>query len=283
MAKFSALKKEALRRINDISGAKITTAVMGDFINNALEDWATSVEPMLYTYGWAVTAKQFRYDLPDNWMKPKTVHWYQNGEYPVQYMSPKDFQRRGYMDWDQTSTTPQAYTIIDRDLWLGPPPSTTGNTSAMNDAGGISATDTSVIATDGTKFRTNSGVVKIEDELIMYQNVSTNTLQLLIRAQGGTTAATHADATTISRCDLVATYFAVPAALSATTDAPVIETRWHKTLLYSAIAQALNALGREDEAMQQMQIYEAKKVEAKREVRRAQRDEYFSIYSPYSP
>jgi len=279
---YSALRTELLRRVNTPSGKQITSAVAGTYINNALEDWTNSVEPLWRPYGFYITANQFRYALPSDWVKPKTAHWYQNGHKPLVYLSPKDFQRRGYLDWNQTVSSPEAYTIIDNCLYLGPPPSTSGNTSTLN--GTHNSTVTTIAVGDGTQFHTNGGMILVENEQILHQGISSNNLTLAVRGQAGTTAAAHTPGTgtiTVYRLDLIVNYFYVPAALSSDTAEPAIPQRWHKTLLHHAIANALYQLGREVEAGQQMAIYEAKKKEAKAEMRRVQRDEYFSIYSPY--
>lgn len=282
MTAYSALRTELLRRVNSPGGKQITSAVAGTYINNALEDWANSVEPLWRTYGYYVTAGQFRYTLPSDFIKPKTLHWYQNGEYPLTWMSPKDFQRSGYFDWDATSTRPVAYTIVDNVLHIGPPPGTTSNTTTISAS--INSSVTTITVADGTKLHANGGMVSIESEQIMHQSISTNDMTLCVRGMGGTTAAAHNPGTgtlTVSRLDLIMNYFYVPAALSTDSAEPAIPQRWHKTLLHHAIANALFQLGREDEAQVQLSLYEGKKLEAKREVRRAQRDEMFSIYTPY--
>jgi len=281
MTAFSALKTEVMQRVNDPGGNTITTAIAGRAINNALEDWTNTVEPLWRPYGWFVTAKQARYALPSDWVKPKTLMWYQNGaDKEIGYLSPKEFQRKGYMAYRAGTSNPEAFTIIDGDLWLGPAPGTTSNSTTLN--GAISSTSAATIAvTDGTKFHSNAGWALVDTEQIMHQGISTNDLTLCKRGQGGTTAATHLTGATIYRLDLVATYFYVPVALSASTDAPAIEQRWQKALLYKAISECYQLLGRDEEATQQMQIYDQKKMEAKREVRRLQRETYMQVYSPY--
>lgn len=280
MTAYSALRTELLRRVNSPTGKQITSAVAGAYINNALEDWTNSVEPLWRPYGFYVTANQFRYTLPSDFIKIKTLHWYQNGEYELKPMSPKNFQRAGYFDWDSTSTHPVAYTIVDNCLWIGPPAGTTSNTSTLSGAHTSSVTTISVA--DGTKFHSNGGMILINSEQILHQAISTNDLTLAVRGQGGTTAASHSNADTVKRLDLIMNYFYVPAALSTDSAEPAIPQRWHKTLLHHAIAQALFQLGREEEAQIQQSLYEGKKLEAKREMRKVHsRDELDSIYTPY--
>lgn len=281
MTTFSALTTELLQRVNDSGGVTITSAIGKRAINNALEDWTNTVEPLWRQYGWYVTAKQARYTLPSDWVKPKMLMWYQSGaDCEIDYLSPKEFQRKGFMTYRAGASTPEAFTIIDGDLWLGPAPGTTSNTTTLN--GAVSSTSAATITvTDGTKFHTNSGWALVDTEQIMHQGISTNDLTLCKRGQGGTTAATHLTAATIYRLDLVATYFYVPVALSANSDVPAIEQRWQKALLYKAISECYALTGRQEESQQQMQVYEEKKREAKREVRKLQRDNYTQVYTPY--
>lgn len=279
MTAFSTLKTEVLQRVNDPAGQTITSAIAGRFINNALEDWTNTVEPLWRPYGWFVTAKQFRYDLPADWVKPKTLMWYQGGaDTEIPYMSPKEFQRKGFLSYKGPTSNPEAFTIIDNDLWLGPAPGTTSNSSLLT----VSMTSSSTTATvsDGTKFHTNGGMVLIESEQVMHQGVSTNDLTLCLRGQGGTTAASHT-CPTVYRLDLVANYFYVPVALSSSTDVPAIEQRWQKALLYKVIGDCYQMLGRHEEAQTELALYKEIKTEAKRELRKLQRDTYTQVYSPY--
>ena len=159
MAALSALRSELQYRAGDSAGINLSAARANQFINNALEDWSTTVEPSWRQYGFYVTASQFRYDLPADWMKPKSLHWYQNGEYEISYIDPKEFQRRGFQDWDYKSNRPQAYTIINRDLYIGPIPSTSSNTSTLNGAHTNAVTTISV--NDGSQFHDPAGFILV--------------------------------------------------------------------------------------------------------------------------
>jgi hypothetical protein len=276
---FSNLKTELLQRVNTPTGKQLTSAMAGNFINNALEDWTNTVEPLWRPYGFYVTANQFRYPLPSDHVKVKTLHWYQNGNFPLKPMTPKNFQRAGYFDWTSAAGRPEAYTIADNCLFIGPRPSTSSNTSTLNGSHTSSVTTISVV--DGTQFHDGGGMILVDTEQILHQGISTNDLTLAVRGQAGTTAASHNTAATVYRLDLIMNYFYVPATLSAGADVPAIPQRWQKTMLHHAIAAALFQLGREDEAQIQMGLYEGKKLEAKREMRKVHRDESDSIYTPY--
>lgn len=70
-------------------------------------------------------------------------------------------------------------------------------TSTLNEGGTLSATDTTITLTSAASFPDN-GVVVIESEVIIYTGKSTNDLTGCQRGSYGTTAATHADGTTVT-------------------------------------------------------------------------------------
>lgn len=281
MATLSALRGELQRMYQDGAGNFLSAVPANQFINNALEDFVNWTSPMLREYAWYVTAYQQRYSLPTDWMKPKMLHWYQTGKYEIPYMSPKEFQASGYMDKNSSGNPPRAFTIIDQDIYLGPAPSASSETDTISDTGGITASDTTIGVATGTDFQTNGGIILIESELIAYQRVSSNNLTLCLRGQGGTTAATHADTTAVKRCDLVATYFHTIPALTADTNSPSIDARWHRLILHRALWQAFLMGGRPDEAQQALQYYETKLREAKREINVNQRDNTVRVRKVY--
>lgn len=70
--------------------------------------------------------------------------------------------------------------------------------STINDSGGISDSDTTmIVATGHGQYFTEGDILKIEDELVYVSARSTDTLTI-VRAFGGSTAASHADTTAIS-------------------------------------------------------------------------------------
>ena len=69
-------------------------------------------------------------------------------------------------------------------------------TTTLNDSGGISDSDTTIILTSATGF-VASDTILIGEELITIGSVSTNTLSSCIRGVQGTTAAAHSDGATV--------------------------------------------------------------------------------------
>ena len=69
-------------------------------------------------------------------------------------------------------------------------------TTTLNDSGGISNSDTTIILTSATGF-VASDTILIGEELITIGSVSTNTLSSCTRGVQGTTAAAHSDGATV--------------------------------------------------------------------------------------
>jgi len=84
-------------------------------------------------------------------------------------------------------------------LYISTQPTAVDSTADMNDAGGISAADTSVTVTDGTLLAIGDGIKfgatvgTLDAEVMLITNIVGNVLTIT-RAIQGTTAATHADA-----------------------------------------------------------------------------------------
>lgn len=279
MATLSALRTDLQTRIADKSGGSLSATPANLYLNVACEHFMSDVEPEWREYGWYITAKQFRYDLPADHIAIRTLMWYQNGRYEIPYKSPKEFQQLGLLNKEATSNPPMAFTIIDKDLYLGPAPSTTSNTSTLN--GNHTNSVTTISVADGTQFQTHGGIILINSEQIAYQGVSTNDLTLAVRAQGGTTAAAHTNADTVKRMDLVATMTYAHTYMTADADTPAFPARYHRLIVFYAAHLALKQDGRDPEANQELQIYELRKAEAKRNIRRQTRERQIRFRTCY--
>lgn len=69
-------------------------------------------------------------------------------------------------------------------------------TTTLNDSGGISNSDTTIILASATGFAAND-IILIGSELIKIGSISTNTLSSCVRAQNGTVATAHSDGASV--------------------------------------------------------------------------------------
>lgn len=281
MANLSQLRTHLRKMVQDIDGNTLSAGPANQLINNALEDFSNQTEQTFSEYGWFITAKKQRYDLPADHVKIKTLHWYQNGEFEIEYLSPKEFQEFGLLDRDRTSSAPRYYTLIDNDIYLGPAPSATSNTSTLSIS--ASSSISTLTVADGTKFHSPAGFIDTDatNEQMNYQNISGNSLLLCLRGQGRTTAQAITVGKTIRRLDMVAVMHYNPKSLSAAGDTPVLDARWHYWFLEKAISEAFMLQGRTQDAVKHLQYYEAKVKTAKREIEKRQRDQLTTVRLQY--
>ena len=274
MATLSALRADLQRRFQDKNGGFLSAAPADLYLNLACEDFTNDVQPVFKEYGYYVTAYKFRYDLPADYIHTRAMMWYYGGQaIEMPYLSPKEFMAAGLLNKRSTTSTPEAYTIMEDDIYVGPAPAASGNTSTTYAQVGIA--DTSMQVTNGTKFNAPSGIVLIDSEQIAHQSntsTATGTLGLLLRGQGGTTAASHSGCgEVVYRLDLVMTYAASHTTITS-AQSPAFSARYHRLMVEGALAYALRQDGRDDEAGVIWEGYNGKKIQARREFRKQTRD-----------
>lgn len=271
MAALSALRLDLRTRFQDKNGGFLSAVPANLYLNLGCEDFVNDVQPMSREYGWTLTAKKFRYDLPSDFIQTRAMMWYYGGQdVEIPYRSPQEFKRLGLMNKRETASTPEAYTIIDDDIYIGPAPSASSNTSSITAA--MLSTDSSMTVADATKFHSQAGIIIVESEQIAHQSNNGSTgLALLLRGQGGTTAAAHG-CVTVSRCDLVMVYSFTHLFMSADGDTPAFSSRYHRIPVLYALHLALKSNGQDDEAKDAYDLYVGMKTQARREIRRQTRD-----------
>lgn len=282
MAALSQLRTDLQYRYRDTAAKYLSAVPANLFLNLGAEDFANDVEPSWREYGFYITAKQFNYNLPSDYLHSLTMMWYQNGQYEIPYLSPQEFKMRGYMNRRITVSTPQAYTIDNGptglQLILGPSPGTSSNTSTIITS--MTSSQTTVPVVDSTQFQSPAGIVQIENEQIQYQsndNTVGGSLRLALRGFGGTTAATHTYVSTpltVQRLDLVMMYAYQFKYMVADSDTPNFQSQYHRDIVHYAMYMALKADGRDKQAMEELEYYVEKKKIAKRNIRLLTRDRH---------
>lgn len=148
----------------------------------------------------ASVANQFRYAIPSSVMKAHSVKF---DTQPLVYRE-RSFWDLLHWDSDTSSGDPVFYNIWEREIKVWPRPSAAAQTTAINDAAGISATATSVTVDSTSGFNRGDYYRFIIDSEVIYATASTSTTFTgLRRGMEGTTAATHADDATITERDIV--------------------------------------------------------------------------------
>lgn len=269
MATLANLRSDIQVRLRDQGARQLTSAQLLVMINDVLREFVNYTEDILQENAYAVTAYQFDYAAPTDIKKLVRAYWGPS-RIPIECVSQEEFE--AYGGFMMNSIGVPRYILLEglNAAWrfrLYPTPSASSISTTLNDSGGISASDTSVILTSVSGLRSPAGWMLCENEKLLYQSLtsSTNTLGLLRRGMGGTTAASHADTTAITQLDLHVLYTKLPTALSADTDSPEIHADYHDALVYGVLAMALKTDGRNAEAA----VEEAK---FQQEIRRAKRN-----------
>ncbi len=161
-----------------------------DWLDQAQRRFCHKVLPLDEFKDYTITAKVPRFDLPTNAIIPIYLMWYKSRVAKLDY-TPPDMWARVEENWPNATGTPDRYTVLRRQLVVGPqvPQTASANTTASGTMTSA-VTTLNLVAASGT-FR-SKGYVKIESEIIEYTGVATTTLTGATRGVHGTTAASHA-------------------------------------------------------------------------------------------
>lgn len=231
---FSTLQAETRSRLIEDSAAYFSDAEIKRWLNIGYKDFIKRAQWAEKITAAPLVANQYEYALASDAQYIKAVRF--QDQYRVQPYQYEDFLRLVGTGRTATSERPTHYTVYpwDKRLRVWPVPSEASPSTTMNDAGGVSSSDTSIILTAVTDFPA-SGYIKIENELILYYKISGTTLQQCVRGAGRTTAATHADATAVNVAELQIYHTYMPVDLSASGDTPEIPEEYHESLVVYAV------------------------------------------------
>lgn len=276
MAALSALRTKLGLKLTDQNLRILTAAQMNSLLNEAVEVWCDNTGELVQEDAFPVTAKEFFVDAPADVHEIKDAWWAVNAYSPIKVTNHIELDEIGGFELNRSGGTPIAILLegsnasnnaTDLKFRLFPAPTSSSQATTISDAGGISSSDTTIGIASSSGLSSPSGWVKIESEKIFYQNISSTQLLLCRRGMGNTTAASHADSTAITKCDLIVRYTRLPASLSSDADVPEINGRFHKYLIHYALMEALALDGREKEASREERKWKAILMQGKRWVR----------------
>lgn len=235
------------------------------WLDQAQQRFCDEVLPLDEVKDYDVVAKRSRYDLPTDAILPIALMWYQSSTRKLRYQPP-DLWYKLEASRPNATGIPNQYTVIRRQLVLGPEvPQTASKTASASGTITAAATTLGLTAASGT-FR-SKGFIIIEDEVIEFTGVATTTLTGAVRGVHGTTAASHASAVTVTQVDFQMTYRKTPAAL-ATADTPQIPAPFHRYLEKYALYLGWLARGDSQKAAAALNEFERMEEQAKKSVSR---------------
>ena len=162
-------------------------------------------------------ANQFQYDKPS---LIKTLHTVRFKTEPLASTSQARWEM---LNWDTNTTTanPTNVTVWNDKIKVYPRPSASAGADQLN--GAISATVTTITVDSTTDFTIGDFYRFIIDSEVIYATAATSTTFTgCLRGQEGTTAATHADDSTVTERDIVFTGQAEPVDLDALNDETLV-------------------------------------------------------------
>ena len=165
----------------------------------------------------SAVANQFKYDIDTD---IKTLHSIRFDTQPLVSMSQQDWESH-HWDTDTSTTTPSHVAIFDRDIKIHPRPSASAASTTLN--GAITASDTTITVASTSSFKRGDFYrFIINSEVIYATNSTSTTFTGCLRAQEGTTAASHSDSDTVTERDIVYTGQLYPTDLDSQSDETVI-------------------------------------------------------------
>jgi hypothetical protein len=228
-------------------------------LNRARKEVAKRAQCLEDECSFSSTAYAHRHTLPTDAWKIKDVSFWD-----IDTRSeclPIDRKRWEEIDQSQTDTLYSNYWLDGRTLRMSPRLSSGADATACNGAVGL--TDATITVDDTTYFQT-VGKLVIDSEVIYYSNKTSTTFTGCLRAQEGSTVATHANDAVVTERDIVVAYYKVPVTNLTTADSVEEQfTPWSDVLGYWMAWQAkikdtddLGSSGADKQAMMFRQMYE---------------------------
>lgn len=193
------MRNRIRRLINEPTDELIKDDEIDEEINTAQEEFAhlRLWSVLEDTKSFSTVANQYEYSLASD------VHTLYDAKFDTQPLAVIDVHRWNILRWDSDiSGDPTHICMWGRRARLYPYPSTAAGTTAINDADGITAADTT-ITVDATSSFPSQGRIIIESEVISYTGTTSTTFTGCTRGEEETTAATHANDITVTERDII--------------------------------------------------------------------------------
>lgn len=196
-----SIRKKVRRLINEVD--ELNSAVSNEEINDEINLAQTEIaHDRLWSFyevirSLSTEANKYKYSLASD------VFVLYGAIFDTQPLAPVDMHRYNLLRWDSDTTgDPTHIAMWRKEAYVYPYPSSAADTTAIDDADDITATDTT-ITVDSTADFQSQGRIIIDSEVIGYTGTTSTTFTGCTRGLEGTTAATHADDATVTERDVV--------------------------------------------------------------------------------
>ena len=193
----------ARRRLDDMSARSFSDLDVIQALDEAAKYLNGECGLLTNRTSLSLVANQREYTLADSVHEPMQTDFCDGGVWkPVPGLSPTTFREGSRVI--RRASVPLAFTWLEteRIMALEPIPDTAAGTTTINDVAGMTATATSVTVASTTGFPTEGRII-IDTEVMSYTMTTTTSFTGLTRGIEGTTAATHANAATVTERDIL--------------------------------------------------------------------------------
>lgn len=245
-----------------------------DWLNEAQRRFCHNVLALDEYKDYPIVAKKLRYDFPTDCITPIGVMWYQSRVTKLGYRPPDtwSYQEEAFPN---STGTPDYYTVIRRQVVIGPNVPTTNSATALA-SGAIQASNTTLGFTAASgNFRTK-GFLQIASgtsvEIVEFGGVATTTVTNVTRGVHNTTAASFGSGASITQIDLQMLYRKSPAIMTASTSSPDIPEAYHDYLTKYALYLGWLSRGDQSKADRAFVEFESLEKDTKKTIGRRSQD-----------
>ena len=230
MTTASALISDLQVKVGDTAANFLTTALGLTWFDEAQKKIVEILQPLDRTATRSVAQYQEAFAVPSEVIMIEAVTSLQGIRRILKRVTPSEYNLQKSAVQNAIGY-PQIWTEKDGYIYVWPQIGTASLTTTVNASTTAAATTVTMASTGNLR---SNGRVTIDSEEIEYTNKTSTTIAGCTRGMGGTTAATHVSAATVTQMDLEF-YYTRHAIALASTAAPEIKPIWHENLqLYVA-------------------------------------------------
>lgn len=250
MANASVLIADIQRKFGDTAGNFADSTILLTWLDEAQGQFCDDLYPLVRTKGYTISDDQDSITIPSNMILIEVATVTRGLRRTIRSVKPGEWENQRSMVQNAVGY-PVIFTQKDNRIYFWPRFESASLTTTTGAS--ISTTTTTVLCATTGNLR-SFGRVTIDSESIEYTNKNATSILGCTRGVGGTTAATHASAATVTQEDFELTYRRSPDALTATT-APEIPDNYHTDLEYYCLYLLHKSEGNDIKANQYLQLW----------------------------
>jgi len=254
MATASSILDDTRSKFGDTAKNFITDALGLTWLDQGQKELSWELRPLRRMKGYTVSANQDSFATPDDVILPEVVGHLRQIRRTLRRVTPGEYRQQQSMAQNAVGE-PVIWTEIDGRIYVWPRYSTASLTTTVNASTTAAATSVTMSSTGNLR---SYGMVTVDSEEMEYTAKTSTTITGVRRGIGGTTAATHVSAATVTQLDFEMIYARHATSLASQVDELEIKEVWHYPLLqYYVMYCAYMAEGSKDKAEHMYQMWRA--------------------------